>query len=242
MTASRHLLDPSFLGYPNTRDFGGVQGPVAPFQYLETHDHSNFICNFRIIERQDDIPLGDRSLFYKTQPYAIALYTCQGIPMLWQGQEFCENYVLPGSGTTRIQIRRDVHWDYFYDEFGFALIRVYRRMAKLRKRCRALRSRHSFYFNANSNLGARAIAYSRRADATATEPEQVAMVFLNFSDFEQSLTVPFPVAGTYREMLDDDARGPSHLDLTVASPGQSHTVKIPANYGQVYVSPVLSAL
>lgn len=237
-----HLLDPSFLGYPNTRDFDGVQGPVAPFQYLESHDHSNFICSFRIIHRSDDIPLGDRSLFYKTQPYAIALYTCQGIPMLWQGQEFCENYVLPGSGTSRIQIRRDVHWEYFYDEFGFALIRVYRRMARLRRRCRALRGRHSFYFNANSNLGGRAIAYSRRADATAAEPEQTVMVFLNFSDFEQSLTVPFPMAGTYREMLDDDARGSSHLDLTVTSPGESHTVKIPSNYGQVYVSPALSSL
>ena len=41
-----HLLDPSFMGYPRSRDFGGVAGPVAPFQYLETHDHSDFISNF----------------------------------------------------------------------------------------------------------------------------------------------------------------------------------------------------
>ena len=103
-----HLLDPSFMGYPATRDFGGVAGPVAPFQYLETHDHSDFISNFGTTGGGNDILLGDRSRFYKTQPYAIALYTCQGIPMLWQGQEFAENYILPGSGTTRIQIRQDV--------------------------------------------------------------------------------------------------------------------------------------
>jgi hypothetical protein len=28
----------------------------------------------------------NRDLFYRLQPYAIALYTCQGIPMLWEGR------------------------------------------------------------------------------------------------------------------------------------------------------------
>jgi maltooligosyltrehalose trehalohydrolase len=237
-----HLLDPGFMGYPGTRDFGGVTGPVAPFQYIETHDHSDFICSFGIVGGGSDILLGNRSQFYKTQPYAIALYTCQGIPMLWQGQEFGENYVLPGSGTTRIQIRRDVHWDYFYDDIGFAMIRVYRRLGRLRRACRALRSRKSFYFNQFSNVAAGAIAYRRHAPATATAPEQFAMVFLNFSDSAQRLLVPFPIAGTYREMLDDDVRGGGHSDLAISGAGQMHEVTIPSNYGQIYVTPVLPAL
>ncbi|MEH1787518.1 MAG: hypothetical protein V7L23_18575 [Nostoc sp.] len=45
----------------------------------------------------DNIPFGDKSKYYKLQPFAIALYTCQGIPMLWQGQEFAENYFLPNN-------------------------------------------------------------------------------------------------------------------------------------------------
>ena len=233
-----HLLDPSFLGYPASRDFGGVNGPVAPFQYIETHDHSDFICNFGTVGGGNDILLGDRSKFYKTQPYAIALYTCQGIPMLWQGQEFGENYVLPGSGTTRIQIRRDVHWDYFYDDIGAALVRIYRRLGRLRRSCRALRGRESFYFNQDSDLGGGAIAYRRHAPATATGPEQYAMVFLNFSDFDRTLSVPFPVAGTYREMLDDDQRGSNHDDLTISAAGQVQAVQIPSNYGRIYVTPV----
>ncbi|MGE5755161.1 MAG: alpha-amylase family glycosyl hydrolase [Planctomycetaceae bacterium] len=239
-----HLLDPSFLHYPNFRDFGGVAGPVAPFQYIESHDHSDFICNFGLIGGGQDIQLGDRNRFYKTQPYAIALYTCQGIPMLWQGQEFGENYVLPGSGTTRIQIRRDVHWEYFYDDIGQVLIRVYRRLGRLRRACRALRGRESFYFNQNSNLGGQAIAYSRHAPATATEPEQFAMVFLNFSDSEQTLSVPFPIAGTYREMLDDDIQiqGGGHREIVISSGGQFQNVQIPSNYGQIYVTPVLPPL
>src|SRR5262249_38389566 len=61
----------------------------------------------------------------------------------------------------------------------------------LRRACRALRSRNSFYFNQFSNVAAGAIAYRRHAPATATAPEQFAMVFLNFSDSTQRLTVPF---------------------------------------------------
>jgi len=234
-----HLLDPSFLRYPARRDFGGVQGPVAPFQYVESHDHSDFICSFGLIGGGENILLGDRSRFYKTQPYAIALYTCQGIPMLWQGQEFGENYVLPGSGTTRIQIRRDVHWEYFYDDIGQALIRIYRRLGRLRRACRALRSRESFYFNTSSNLGGRAIAYRRRASATTTEPEQVALIFLNFSDSQRTLSVPFPVPGTYREMLDDDVR---RQEIRVTNAGEVHDVTIPSNYGQIYITPVLAPI
>ncbi len=231
-----HLLDPSYLGYPATRDFDGVAGPVAPFQYIGTHDHSDFIANFGTTGGGQDIVLGDRSRFYKMQPYAIALYTCQGIPMLWQGQEFGENYVLPGSGTTRIQTRRDLHWDYFYDDAGYALIRIYRRLGRLRRACRALRGRDSYYYYGSSNPEARAIAYRRHAPATATEPEQFVMVFLNFSDSEQTLTVPFPAPGVYREMLDDDTRGGNPLEIDVAASGDSHAVDIPSDYGRVFVT------
>jgi hypothetical protein len=68
------------------------------------------------------------------------------------------------------------------------------------------------------------------------------MVFLNFSDSARSLSVPFPVAGVYREMLDDDARGPSPLEITVQSPGEFHSVSIPSNYGQIFVMPAVTPL
>jgi hypothetical protein len=47
--------------------------PVAPFQYLETHDHSQLISF--VAQTQDDpndVPFGDRSKFFKLQPFAIA--------------------------------------------------------------------------------------------------------------------------------------------------------------------------
>ncbi|HVS38862.1 MAG TPA: alpha-amylase family glycosyl hydrolase [Gemmataceae bacterium] len=232
-----HLLDPPFVGYPDSRDFNGVPGPTAPFQYIDSHDHSCFVSNFGLAAANaGDFPLGDRGQYFRLQPYAIALYTCQGIPMLWQGQEFAENYVLTGSGSSRIQVRRSMHWEYFYDDQGQALIRVYRRLGRLRRACRALRGRQTFYYNQNSDLTGRAIAYSRRAPASGAAPEEAAVVFLNFSDVERTLSVPFPVAGVYREMLDDDVRA-SHLDLTVVNAGDVHAATIPANYGQVFVTP-----
>src|SRR5205085_4210058 len=143
---------------------------------------------------------GDRSKYYKLQPFAIALYTCQGIPMLWQGQEFAENYALPDKGNARISFRRGLHWEYFYDEDGKALVRLYRRLGQLRQQHRALRGRESFYYNEQSRPADGVVAYRRRAAATATAAADVAMVFLNFSDVERVVSIPFPKAGTYREM------------------------------------------
>jgi hypothetical protein len=47
--------------------------PVAPFQYLNSHDHSHLIC-FAATTGDGPIPSGDRTRFYQLQPFAIALY------------------------------------------------------------------------------------------------------------------------------------------------------------------------
>src|SRR5215831_272082 len=192
-----HQLDTRFIRYPDTKtvvDQAGnpVDMPVAPFQYIESHDHSQLI----VFAGTLDGPLapGDRARFYRLQPYAIALYTLQGIPMLWQGQEFADNYQLPGSGLARVQLRRDTHWEYFYDDSGSPLIRLYRRLGLLRRNHRCLRSRESFYYFQQSLQGNRIIAYHRRSPAQALEPEEFALVLLNFSDSAGSISVPFPRA------------------------------------------------
>jgi 1,4-alpha-glucan branching enzyme len=230
-----HLLDPRFSGYPDAKTVhdiahNPVEMPVAPFQYLETHDHSQLIAFFGT--EPGDVPFGDRSKFYKLQPYAIALYTCQGTPMLWQGQEFVDNYVLPSTGNGRIRFRRDVNWEYFYDDFGAPLVRLYRILGTLRHTCPALRSRESFYYNTQSRPRDQIVAYRRQSTAV----RQIALVFLNFSDRQQSLAVPFPEPGTYREMIDADVR-PTPFDLSVSSAGQSMPVEVPSNYGYIFIGP-----
>ena len=62
------------------------------------------------------------------QPYVIAMYMGKGIPMLWNGQEFGENWGVPNWGIGRNLFERPLHWEYFYDFSGKALIRLYRIM------------------------------------------------------------------------------------------------------------------
>ena len=233
-----HLLDVNWMGYPQTKTVEDAKGnpvamPVSPFQYLESHDHSQLIV-FTGTEGSDFLSPGNRHNFYRLQPYAIALYTAQGIPMLWEGQEFADNYPLPSNGSVRVGLRRDMHWEFFYDDAGSALIRLYRRLGTLRGSSRALRSRDSFFYDQQSLQGTAILAYHRHAAADATHAEEFAMVLLNFGDGATSISLPFPKAGTYREMLDDDVRQTS-FDLTVRSDGESHTIIVPSHYGMIFL-------
>ena len=233
-----HLLDTGFSGYPNSKTVNNAAGapvdmPVAPFQYLESHDHSQLVV-FAGTQGDGFFPPGDRSRFYKLQPYAIALYTLEGVPMLWQGQEFADNYHLPDSGSARVGLRRDTHWEFFYDEFGSPLVRLYRRLGQLRRTCSALRSRDSYFYYLQSLQGTAVIAYHRHAAATATTPEQFLMIFLNFADSAETVTVPFPKAGTWKEMIDADLRVQT---LAVPADGANKSVVVPSNYGCAFLWP-----
>jgi 1,4-alpha-glucan branching enzyme len=232
-----HLLDTRFSGYP---DFNTIPMAVAPFQYLESHDHDRLIAAVGLEPSNvpGDVRFGDRSKFYKLQPYAIALYTCQGIPMLWQGQEIAENYTLPGAGNARIGFKREVHWEHFYDIAGGSLIRLYRILGALRRDYRALRSRASYYYFSDSRPSDGVIAYHRHAPASGQELEQGAMVFLNFSDFDRELEVPFPLVGTYREMIDAGQHlfeGNPPNEIQVQAVGERKKVVVPSNYGYIFI-------
>ncbi|MBB6144648.1 1,4-alpha-glucan branching enzyme [Silvibacterium bohemicum] len=235
-----HQLDPSFMGYPATTEAvdaagNAIQMPVAPFQYLESHDHSQLIVYVGTGgDANDPTPEGDRSLFFKLQPHAIALYTLQGIPMLWQGQEFADNYNLPDSGLSRVHLQRDMHWEYFYDSYGSPLVSLYRRLGSLRRSVRALRSRSSYYYWQQSLQGTEVIIYSRHAAASGTDAESWALVLLNFGGTASTGAAPFPVAGTWREMVDDSFRATPY-EVAPVTDGGSVSVTVPSNYGQVWV-------
>lgn len=241
-----HLLDPLFSGYPDTQTMNGVNVPVAPFQYVDSHDHSHLVWYTKNSPDDDgktNAGYADRDLAYKLQPYAIALYTCQGVPMLWEGQEFADNYVLPPGGDLRIHFRRTMNWRFFYDETGRSLIRLYRILAKLRRNNRALRSRQTFYYNQQSRPGEGIIAYHRRASAVPAgggapaKPEQIAMVVLNFSDQPRSMWIPFPKAGAYQESIDGGAGGAGPAVINIAHDDDFAQVTVPSNYGYVYLGP-----
>ena len=232
-----HILDPSFSGYPSSQtvvDSTGnpVQRPVTPFQYLESHDHSQLIVFAGTVNDGGPLPEGNRDLFYKLQPYAIALLTCQGIPMLWQGQELADNYNLPDNGLARVHLRRDTHWEFFYDQDGQPLIRIYRRLGQLRRSSRALRGTESYYYYQQSHQQTQIIAYHRHAPASGAQAEDWAMVLVNFANTAGQIGVPFPKAGNWQEMLDADQR--TNV-VNVLNDGDPQTITVPSNYGMVFV-------
>jgi maltooligosyltrehalose trehalohydrolase len=240
-----HRLDPSFGTdhFPDTKDAspaGDRPFPVAPLQYLNSHDHSWLITSFGLEPKlvEDDIRFGDRSRFFELQPYAIALLAAKGVPMLWEGEEFAENYVVAGGGAIRISFLRGMHWEYFYDDRGHPLVRLYRRMGKLRRALPCLRSRDFFYYVAESRPGEGVIAFRRRAPGVAGAPDQIALVALNFSGALKSVQLPAPAAGTYREVLDRPYRpAGGDLEQVAARAGEGLTIQVPSNYGQILVSP-----
>jgi hypothetical protein len=101
-----------------------------------------------------------------------------------------------------------------------------------------LRSRESFYYFQQSRPGDQLLAFHRRAAATANETEEIAMVCINFSDTPQQISLPFPMSGVYREMLDFDVRvrlGQPPLTVTVANPGDFVNLQVPSDYGSVFI-------
>ncbi|MGQ0604089.1 MAG: alpha-amylase family glycosyl hydrolase [Anaerolineales bacterium] len=229
-----HRLDPELLGFPNEfRNLAtGESFPVAPFQYFESHDHPRFINQFGQLQLRDLLGefYGDRARFYKMQPYIIALYTAKGIPMLWNGQEFGENWGIPNRGIGRNLFERPLHWEYFYDASGKALVRLHRIMGTLRRNHRALRSRgYFFYYFDQAHLQKGVIAFRREATASGSQPAESLIVLLNFSDSDAEIWLPFPTPGAWIEQID----GTRPL-VQIAQTDQWAPVIVPSNYGGVY--------
>ena len=233
-----HSLDPELSGYPveYTNPAAGDSFPVAPFQYIETHDHSRFITRFAPGQLQDllEQQYGDREQSYKVQPYIIALYTAKGIPMLWQGQEFGENWGVPYSGLRRNLFRRPLHWEYFYDEHGKALVRLHRIMGTLRRERPALSSRGYFYYYDDSNhLQQDVIVFRRETQPSQGSAGESVLVLLNFSDVEAEVWMPFPYAGTWTEKIDESDNPIPPVD--VVQGGDRVPVRVASHYGAVYL-------
>ncbi|WP_339137752.1 MAG: alpha-amylase family glycosyl hydrolase [Candidatus Electrothrix sp. GW3-4] len=234
-----YLFDPQLTGYPThySNPATGDSFPVAPFQYVETHDNPRQLARIAPSELRDLIGerYGDRSRFYLLQPYAIGQFMGKGVPMLWQGQELGENWGMAHWGLGRNLYPRDVHWEYFYDQYGQALIRLYRRLGQLRKSLRAVNaSGPFFYVNDASHRSQQVIVFWRSVLATATEPEQYVLVYLNFSEQPQEIWMQIPKAGIWVEQLDHGEPTPQP-DLVANHAGEWCPVTVPSHYGSVFL-------
>jgi 1,4-alpha-glucan branching enzyme len=145
--------------------------------------------------------------------------------MLWQGQEFAENWTMPdGTDPRRTLFSRPLHWEYFYDQAGKALVRLYRRLGDIRHAHRALGSRGDFYYFDDDNHRQNGLIAYRRQDADAS-----LIIVLNYSDAEQEAWIPWPRPGTWIEQIDRTSQ------LQIAQAGDWASVRVPSNYGGVYL-------
>ena len=197
----------------------------SAMQYLENHDHSRLLCSFGTKDLYRGVILeGDRTRWYKLQPYVMAIFLAKGIPMLWQGQEIVEKYHVPGHGMARIGVLRPVRWELFYDEVGKGMIHLIRKLISLRNDDSVFRQGQFHFHNHWDRWQSQGLLLFSRWDGQSDT-----LVALNFGDHDQSTHFWFPSAGTYTERLNGD-------DLLGVRAGQATQITIPSNYGRIYSS------
>ncbi|MGR9117001.1 MAG: alpha-amylase family glycosyl hydrolase, partial [Gammaproteobacteria bacterium] len=204
------------------RDFAPGKGPVT---YIENHDHSTLVNR-----------AGGRERWWKAQVPLIALLTSPGAVLIHNGQEFGEDYWLPGSGSGRVQ-SRPLHWEFLDDTAGQWLLALHRKLIQLRKTHPSLCS-HNYYpryydegMTAFNDQGygvdeSRNIAiYHRWGNAVDGALERFIIV-LNFSDYDQRVDVPLSTNGVWHELLNG---GEYHVENYRL---QHHLIN--SNWGKVF--------
>jgi pullulanase len=184
------------------RDF---QPGRVPATYVENHDHSEIVG-----------VAGGRRQWYRAQPYLIALLTCFGAPLLYNGQEFAEDYTMPEgheeTQTVRRVVPRPKRWELSEDDIGLWMRQLVARLIAIRKRHPALRS--SNFYPANwepwmrkpdpdgygVDVEKQTVVYHRWGTASDGEVERV-VVALNFSPLTQTIDVPLPGGGSWEDLM-----------------------------------------
>ena len=195
-------------------------------QYIENHDHSRFICNFSNVSGNELIWEGDRRLWYKLQPYLIGMLMAKGIPLIWQGEEFSENYYIPNPNESasmgRVLLFRPVRWDYFYDQVGKSTIALVRSLIKIRKRNPQLRYGESYFYNDYDRFQSKNVLIFHRKFE-----QNLSLIALNFSDQDQNVPFTFDFPGNYVDEL------PGYESLGQITQGEIRNINVHSNYGRV---------
>ena len=185
------------------RDFAPGKCPVT---YIENHDHERIMLN-----------AGSRGEWWRTRPWAIALFTCAGAPLIYNGQEWGQVDTMPEPGVEGGEPRvkpRPLRWSEKDDGVGQALGALYRKLIEVRKQHPALREAnfHPRYWNDGEELrrpdlfgvdvGQGLVVYHRwgpAADGSGKTDRYT--VVLNLSDWIRNVIVPLNVNGPWTDLL-----------------------------------------
>ena len=223
-------LQLGLFGYPEQETTNDESIPKTALQYIENHDHERFLCNFGT-HNPDEAgnPLfqeGDRSRWFMLQPYLIALLMSKGIPLLWQGEEFAENYFLPDVGEGRVALLRPLRWDYFYDGSGQPIVTLIRKLLHIRRQRAHIRQGTYFFFNDWDRYQGRGVLMFTRYEGAA-----YTLIGVNTSDADQTVPFWFPIGGNYLEELHGGS-----LNLNNVPSLQEFALTIPSHYGRIWTT------
>jgi 1,4-alpha-glucan branching enzyme len=221
--------DPSTLDILNNQRW--LNDPAkAPTLYLSNHDHSNVTWQAGARDNRGGFE------WYRTQPYAIALFAAAGVPMLHCGNEFAEDHWIPedDQNTGRRVRPRPIRWNLSLDSVGTSMLRLYTRLGTIRQQYPGLRSTN-FYpenwdagqttFNSAGfgvDIGRQVVLFHRWGQSDTGRLQRF-YILLNFSEQPQLVRVPFPANGPWTDLLAnfDGSWTPTvsdfHLDVVVGS-------------------------
>ncbi|CUT13537.1 14alphaglucan branching enzyme EC 24118 [Bradyrhizobium sp.] len=221
-------LQLGLFGYPDQETVNGDDIPKTALQYIENHDHESFLCNFGTSNPDEaGNPLfaeGDRARWYMLQPYLISLLMSKGIPMLWQGEEFAENYFLPDFGMGRVSLLRPLRWDFFYDDSGRPIVSLLRKLLRIRRQRDHIRQGTYFFFNDRDRYLQFGLLLFARYDVG-----RYTLIAVNFGDTDRTVPFWFPIGGDYVEELHGGA-----LDLKNVPALQQVWLNVPSHYGRIW--------
>lgn len=198
-------IDGRLLAGLNTH--AGLDADKVATTYLGNHDHSHVAWQAGARDNAGALE------WYRVQPYAIALLTAPGVPLIQNGQEFAEDYWImeDDRGSGRRVKPRPLRWGFADDSIGRPLREVFAKLIAIRKTHPGLRSDNIYpawegwmtQFDPQGygvDVG-RGLMIYHRWGPRADERVERFIVVLNFGSVARSVDVPFPENGVWEDLL-----------------------------------------
>ena len=214
--------------YSNSGSY--YHAPTQAVKYMVSHDEQSFIQEMVAFSNHSLEQARDKDKFYAT-----ILFTSQGIPMIFQGQEFGlqtgwndDN----GNGDYEEKLQyRPINWSYLGTESAQSHLDHYSKLIHFRKKNPALYK--GTFYDLWRYDPERVIVYGYKDESAGNNNDQV-VVIANFSNFTRTVyNVPFLSSGTWYNIMDDNS-------TLVTNDGNYEVYTIPANTAHVYTNNIYS--
>ena len=208
----------------------------VPTTYIENHDHASAASNAE-----------GQGRWYRTQPWAIALFTCAGAVLIHNGQEFGDDPYIPEQGD-RVR-SRPVQWRERADTSeGRAVRELYKGLINIRRNHPALRS-HDFYPRDGAGYDASRPGHERFFNQAGFgvdddhgvviyhryDANEAITVALNFADQDWEGPVPLGYPGEWTDLQIFGGDGHNGRRIWVTNETPRPRLKIEANWGHIFV-------